>query len=446
MNFPEPPPHSIEAEQATLGAMLIDADRVVDVIAKIRGDDFHDPVHRAIFEAIVDLSEERKPVDFLTVTEKLKGHANLQAAGGGAYLAELSMRVPTSANALEYAEIIRDKAVHRRIASAGRAISTLACDDELNTAEVMERAEQEILAISCQAGSSDPQHISDVCSEAYDDYVRLHEASDPQESAALRTGFADLDSLVDGLEPGALMVIAARPSMGKTAMALGIAREVSEKQGKTVAIFSLEMTKRQLHDRIVASVLGSDTWKLKKGRLTDEEFRKLDPLFDRLQKHPLYLDDDPNTTIANLRSKARRQKLKHGLDLLVIDYLQLIEVTDRAARDNRTQQVTVISRSLKNLARELGCPIIALSQLSRLVEQRSPPIPILSDLRDSGSIEQDADIVLMLYREEAYNEDCQHPGVTDVYVRKNRNGATGKAELFFDSQRMLFRSLAKGHK
>jgi replicative DNA helicase len=244
------------------------------------------------------------------------------------------------------------------------------------------------------------------------------------------------------LDAGAFVVIAARPSMGKTSLALNIAQSAAE-QGKNVAFFSLEMTKQSLMDRIISGILGVETWKLKKGELTEDEFRKLGPLFDGLKKHPLYIDDDADTTIGNLRSKARRQQLEHGLDLLVIDYLQLIEVTDRAASENRTQQVTHISQSLKNLARELQCPVIALSQLSRSVEQRSPAIPILSDVRESGSIEQDADIVLMLYREDAYNEDCDSPGVTDVFVRKNRNGPTGRVSLFFQAERMTFTSLAK---
>ena len=267
MKLPESPPHSTHAEQATLGAMLADAEQVVDLIAKLRPDNFHDPVHRAVFEAITRMSEDRKSIDLVTVAERLKGSHPCQAAGGSAYLAELCTQYVSISHAQEYARIVRDKAVHRSVASAGTAISKLARNEELSATEVLERAEQEILAVSREAGESDPQHISDVASEAYEDYVRLHEASDREESAAPRTGFQDLDALVGELEPGALVVIAARPSMGKTAMALGIGRNIAEKQGKTMAIFSLEMTKRQLHDRIVAGVLGKDIWKAPPRRL-----------------------------------------------------------------------------------------------------------------------------------------------------------------------------------
>lgn len=238
------------------------------------------------------------------------------------------------------------------------------------------------------------------------------------------------------------MIVAARPSMGKSCFALDVARHAAAKQGKNVAVFSLEMTKQEIMDRVIAGFLGIEAWRLKKGQLSPEDFQRMGSLFDQLKQHPLYIADDSDTTISNLHSKARRQQMEHGLDLLIIDYLQLIEVTDRASGENRTQQVSHISRSLKNLARELNCPIIALSQLSRATEQRNPPIPILSDLRESGGIEQDSDMVLMLFREEVYDEDCTRPaGLTDVYVRKNRNGPTGRVTLSFEMEKMSFRDL-----
>ena len=436
-------PHSTEAEQGTLGAMLSDPDKVIELIAKLRPEDFYDPVHREIFEAIVQLSEQRKSIDILTVAEKLKGNSRVESAGGSAFLAELCTSVPVTSHADEYAAIIRNTALQRAVAQAGTAIAKLGSDECLSGTEALERAEQTILSLSRSTTESKPQHIGDMKDETYERYARLYEADDPTPLLGLRTGFRDLDQMLTGLEPGAILIIAARPSMGKTSLALNIARNVAEGQGKTVAVFSLEMGKQALMDRLIAGFLGIETWKLKKGDLKENEFQKIRPLFDRLKQHPLFIDDDPDTSITNLRSKARRQQLEHGLDLLVIDYLQLIEVTDRAAGENRTQQVTHISQSLKNLARELQCPVIALSQLSRSVEQRSPAIPILSDLRESGSIEQDADIVLMLYREDAYNEDCDNPGVTDVYVRKNRNGPTGRVSLFFNAEKMLFTSLTQ---
>jgi replicative DNA helicase len=422
--------------------MLSDADKVIELVARLRTSDFYDPVHRDIFAAVAQLSEERKPIDLLTLGERLRGNAGVQAAGGSAYLAQLCTQVPCTSNADEYAAIVANKALQRAVADAGAAIVRVGNDEQLSGMEALEHAEQHVLAISRQSTDSEPQHIAHIGIESYDRYAKLYDAEDVTQFLGLRTGFADLDNLLTGFEPGAFIVIAARPSMGKTSLALNIARNAAD-LGKNVAFFSLEMTKQSLMDRIVAGILGVETWKLKKGELTEDEFRKLGPLFDGLKKHPLYIDDDPDTTIGNLRSKARRQQLKHGLDLLIIDYLQLIEVTDRAASENRTQQVTHISQSLKNLARELACPVIALSQLSRSVEQRNPAIPILSDLRESGSIEQDADIVLMLYRDAEYNDDCDSPGVTDVYIRKNRNGPTGRVSLFFQAERMSFTSLAK---
>lgn len=433
-------PHSTEAEQATLGAMIADQDTVIELLAKLRADDYYDPTHREIFAGIAELSNARSPIDVLTLSDRLKGNTLVEAAGGGAYIAELCASVPSFANAAEYGEIVRNKAVQRAVAAAGFAISKAASSEQLTGNEALEQAERAILAISRQSSGSKPQHVGEIGTEAYERYVRLRESGG--ETTNVKTGFRDLDRMID-LEPEALVIIAARPSLGKTSLALTIASQAAASQGKNVAIFSFEMSKQSLMDRIVAGLLGVETWKLKKGKLTDDEFRELGKQFDGLKKHPLFIDDDPDVTIANLRSKARRQQLEHGLDLLIVDYLQLMEAPSRMSGENRTQQVSYISRQLKNLARELECPIIALSQLSRSVEQRSPAIPILSDLRESGSIEQDADVVLMLYREDAYNEDCDNPGVTDVYVRKNRNGATGRVNLFFDAKRMTFCTLER---
>lgn len=432
--------HSTEAERGTLAVLLSEPERALDVLATLRPDHFHEPVHRDIFQAVADLTEQHKPVDLVTVTERLKTNQRMQAAGGSAYLAELCLDATASAHVNHYAAIVREHALRRAITRTGGEMQTLAADTKRPATDALERAEQLLLTLSRCTGNSDPQHIADVAAEGYERYAELHTAENPEELRGLNTGFADLDRMLDGLEPGSLTILAARPSMGKTSLALNIAQNVS-RQGKTAAVFSLEMSRQQLLDRIVASVLGAATWKLKKGKLSDEEFNKLTPLFDSLKNHPLYIDDDTDATLVNLRSKARRQQLKHGLDLLIIDYLQLIEVTDRVASENRTQQVTHISRSLKNLARELHCPVIALSQLSRRVEERNPPIPILSDLRESGAIEQDADTVLCLYRESFYNEDCANPQHTDVYVRKNRNGPTGSVTLHFAADRMTFTSI-----
>jgi replicative DNA helicase len=435
-------PHSTDAERTTIGALLGDPERIVDVVGTVEPKDFFDPTYRIIYEAIRQLYDDRQPIDFVTVAQVLRNEKKLQDIGGSAFLAALAAEVPTSAHAAHYASIVRDKAMHRQLLDAGSAITEVAGDETLTAAEALERAEQQLLRISRHASNdAKPQHIAEVGAESYERYVRLQAAEDKTALFGLTTGFRDLDQMLTGLPPGCLVVVAARPSLGKSSLALDIARHAAARQGKNVAVFSLEMTKQEIMDRIIAGFLGVDAWRLKKGELTEDDFKRMGILFDELKDHPLYIDDDPDTTISNLRSKARRQQMEHGLDLLVIDYLQLIEVTDRAAGENRTQMVSHISRSLKNLARELGTPIIALSQLSRLTEQRNPPIPILSDLRDSGSIEQDADIVLMLYREDMHNEDCDNPGETDVYVRKNRNGPTGRVTLYFDKARMSFRDL-----
>ena len=439
----QPVPHNTQAERTVIGALLIDPDRIVEVVGSLTPLDFYDPVYRKIYTVVLGLYEERVPIDFVTVTNALKDERWLQDIGGSAFLADLVANVPTASHAEHYAAIVRDKSLHRRLAATADTIAALAADEKLPALDAVERAEQSLLALSRHVVDVKPQHIADIGAESYERYTQLQAAEDKTALFGLTTGFHDLDQFLTGLPPGHLTIVAARPSAGKTAFALDIARHAASKQGKNVAVFSLEMTKQELMDRIIAGFLGVEAWKLKKGELSPDDFARMGALFDELKRHPLYIDDDPDTTIANLRSKARRHQMERGLDLLVIDYLQLIEVTDRAAGENRTQQVSHISRSLKNLARELGCPIIALSQLSRLVEQRSPPIPVLSDLRDSGSIEQDADTVLMLYRESMYNEDAENPNVTDVYVRKNRNGPTGRVSLHFDPARMSFSDLAR---
>ena len=436
-------PHNTEAERTTIGALLLDPDRIIDVAPTVQPGDFFDPVYRTIYTAIRDLYEKRKPVDFVTVADALSTDATIQGLGGSAFLAGLAGNVPTSAHGVHYAAIVRDKAMHRELLDVGAAITEVAGNEKLTAIEALEIAEQTLLKISRHSKDSKPQHIGEVGIESYERYAKLQDAEDKTELYGLITGFRDLDTMLTGLQPGSFMIVAARPSVGKSSLALDIARNAAARQGKNVAFFSLEMSKQEIMDRIIAGYLGVDAWRLKKGQLLQADFDRMGILFDELKKHPLYIDDDPDTSISNLRSKARRQQMEHGLDLLIIDYLQLIETTDRASGENRTQQVSHISRSLKNLARELGTPIIALSQLSRSTEQRTPPIPILSDLRESGGIEQDADIVLMLYRQATHDEDCDNPDDTDVYIRKNRNGPTGRVTLRFDAAKMSFSDLAR---
>lgn len=432
--------YSIEAEASTIAALLLDAEKMMDVAPVLAADDFYDPTHAAIYRAIAALHEQRQPIDIVTVYESIHGQSKTSLPGGSAFLAELVNQIPTAANVMHYAEIVREKSLRRRLAKVGSTITNLAATEGQSAGELMETAERQLLQLSRQSVQAKPVDLVDIAPERYEHYATLHEADDVTVHMGIRTGFAQLDELLLGLSPGHLMILAGRPSMGKTALALNFARHVAEEQEKTVTFFSLEMTKEDVADRILGSLLGVDASQLKRGLLTEEQFGKMGQVFDELQERRIFIDDNPDTTLANLRSKARRHQFEHGLDLLIVDYLQLIEVTDRAAGENQTQRITYISKSLKNLARELHCPVIALSQLSRACEQRSPPIPVLSDLRDSGSIEQDADSVLMLYREGYYNDACDNPEVTSVYVRKNRQGPTGHIDLRFAKEKMVFRS------
>jgi replicative DNA helicase len=355
-------PSALEAERVLLGSLLIDPDRFLDVAPTLRSDDFRDSLNRDIYATMVRMHDERRPVDFVTITQELQAHPMLQAIGGSAYIAHLCDNVPTTSHAPRYAELIRDAALKRRLAEAGQSISTFANEPGTDAHDALERAEQQVLALSRHSQKAEPHHIAEIGSEAYDRYAALHTATDKESLHGIRTGFSELDHQLTGLQPGHLLIVAARPSMGKTSLALDIARQVAGIQKKNVAIFSLEMTRQELMDRMVAGFLGIEAWMLKKGQLSEADFQRLGTLMDDLRAHPLYVDDDPDTTLVNIRSKARRQQMQYGLDLLIIDYLQLIEVTDRASGENRTQQVSHISRSLKNLARELNCPIIALSR------------------------------------------------------------------------------------
>jgi len=437
-------PHSTDAERTVLGAILLDPEKMVDVAPLLSTGDFYDPVHAAIYEAMKKLYDQRRPVDFLTVAQALEADGAIAAVGGSGFLAELANDVPTASHGMTYAEIVREKSLRRQLAKAGRKIAELTADEGRTAGDLLEQAEHELLKLSRQSVLAKPESIGDLAAGRYDDYAQLHDQTGAPVQAGIKTGFPDLDRMLEGLEPGHLMILAGRPSMGKTALALNMAANVA-RQGKTAAFFSLEMTQRQITDRLIAGIAGVEASRLKKGTLADDAFQRVGRAMDRITNFPIFVDDCPDATLPALRSKARRQQMEHGLDCLIVDYLGLIQVTDRAAGENQTQRISFISRSLKSLARELQCPLIALSQLSRACEQRTPPIPILSDLRDSGAIEQDADSVLMLYREGEYNPDCEDPRLTEVYVRKNRDGATGRADLIFHKDMLSFASVDRIH-
>jgi replicative DNA helicase len=400
--------------------------------------DFHDPVHRTIYAAIQKLSSKGAAVDFVTVADTVKGDKQIEQIGGSALLAKMASEVPTASHIERYAKIVIGYSRRRRLAEIGNRIARLAHEDGSSPDELIEQAEREFLQLSHQSSSHEPVTLADMRTERLEHYSVLHEADDATAHMGTKTGFADLDELLIALGPGDFSVLAGRPHMGKTALALDIARNVGITQGKTVAVFSLEMMKEQNFDRIFGSLAGVAAWKIAKGMLTDEQFADLGAAFDELEAPKIYLDDDPNRTLTNIRSKARRLHMREPLDLLIIDYLQLIQVSESNARESQNQKISFISESLKQLARELECPVLALSQMNRESERRPDKRPQMADLRDSGSLEQDADHVLMLYRESYYEEDADDT-VTEVFVRKNRpHGRTGRVELQFDAEKMSF--------
>ena len=440
----ETQPHSIEAERTVLGALLVDPEAVIKVSDFLVPSDFYDPVLREVYQAIHDLYMGHEPIDFVTVTTKLATNEKIQKAGGSAFLAELASEVPTSSHVYQYGQIVKTKAVHRRIITAGQRITGLGYEEEKPIAELLDTVEKSVFEISNMYLKDKFIHIRDVLEARYERFAEMHEAKDEETVKGVSTGYKSLDMKLSGLQPSDLIVIAAS-SMGKTSLALNMAQNAAIRGRKNVGIFSLEMSKEQLVDRLFASMLGVDSWKLQRGKLDDTDFQNMGPIMDELNKANIFIDDSVASTIPELRAKARRLQMENGLDLLIIDYLQLMSTGNMGYAGNRVQEISEISRSLKQLGRELHVPIVALSQLSRAVETRPGNIPQLSDLRDSGSIEQDADVVLMMYREDYYEEDSDRPGVTDIYIRKHRNGPIGRVELLFKKEQMRFYDIDKVH-
>lgn len=441
----ESQPHSLEAERTVLGALLLDPEAVVKVSDFLHPADFYDPTNKAIYEAVYDLYQEHEPIDFVTVGEKLSGNEKIQGIGGSAFLAELASGVPTSSHIYQYGQIVKTKAVQRRIVSAGQKISGMGFQDDRSVPEVLDEVEKTVFEITNTFLKDKFIHIRDVLDARYEKFAEMHESEDDQTVKGISTGFQTLDLKLSGFQPSDLIVIAARPSMGKTSLALNIAQNVSVKAHKNVGIFSLEMSKEQLVDRLFASLLGVDSWKLQRGKLDDSDFQNMGPIMDELSKANIFIDDSVASSLPELRAKARRLQMENGLDLLIIDYMQLMSTGNHMYAGNRVQEISEISRSLKQIGRELHVPVLALSQLSRAVENRPGNIPQLSDLRESGSIEQDADVVMMMYREDYYEEDSDRPGMTDIYIRKHRNGPTGRVEMLFKKEQMRFYDIDKAH-
>jgi len=439
------PPHSIDAERSVLGALLIDKDSIIKVSDFLKSDDFYHDAHRSVYQAILDLYDKRTPVDIVTLSAILEDRGELKLIGGSSYLTRLANEVPTATHIFQYATIVKEKSTLRRLILAGDSIKGFGYQENKNIEELIEGAEKALFNVSQTFISDRFVHVRDVLSQTYEKISDLHDPDAKDKYRGLSTGFHSLDHILSGFQPSDLVILAARPSMGKTALALNIAQNIAKK-GASVGIISLEMSKEQLVERMFSSLLGVDSWKMRTGKMTDDDFSKIGPVMDQLNSMKLFIDDSIGNSIAELKAKARRLKMESGLDFLVIDYLQLMTSGSSANYGNRVQEISEISRSLKALARDLSIPILALSQLSRAVEMRPNKTPQLSDLRESGAIEQDADVVLMMYREDYYEEDTDKKGITDVYIRKHRNGPIGHIELMFKKEQLKFLDIEKKRK
>jgi len=436
------PPQNLDAEMSLLGAVLIDEDTLADISEHVKPKDFYDKRHGLIYDAMMRLYEKHKPVDLLTLTEELKKKNDIETIGGSAYLTELTNYVPTAAHAEAYAELVQQKAIRRRLIKASADISEMGFDEETSTAELLEQAEAQLFSVSDQSLNQDLVSLESILTESFDRLEELHR--NKGSLRGVRTGYRDLDNMTAGLQRSDLIILAARPAMGKTTLVTNLAYNVATIAKQPVLFFSLEMSKEQLVDRMLSDASGVDSWNIRTGNLSDDDFSKLSDAMGEMAEAPIFIDDTPGVSVLEMRTKARRAAHEQPLGLIIIDYLQLMMGSGRGD-GNRVQEVSEISRGLKLLARELNVPVIALSQLSRSVESRSPQIPQLSDLRESGSIEQDADIVMFIYREEYYNPDTDRKQITDLIIAKHRNGPTGKIELFFHPERLRFMSLDKKH-
>lgn len=437
-------PHNLEAEASLLGAILIDKDAIVKIADTLTPEDFYDQRHKHIYEALSRLYERRDPIDVLTLADQLKNTGVLELIGGASYLTELTNFVPTAAHVEQYAEIVAQKALRRRLITVSRDIVDLGHDESKNLKELIEDAETRLFSVSQQHVKQSVVSLETILSESFDRLDDLHK--DSQKIRGIPTGYKDMDNILAGLQRSDLFILAARPSMGKTAFVLNLAHNVAVQAKESVLVFSLEMSKEQLVDRMLAMESGVNAWALRTGNLTDSDFEKLSHAMGTLGEAPVYIDDTPGITISDMRTKARREAHQRPLGLIIVDYLQLMSGGSKYGGDgNRVQEISEISRGLKGIARELNVPLIALSQLSRSVESRSPQIPQLADLRESGSIEQDADVVAFIYREDYYNPDTDRTNITDILIKKHRNGPLGNIELYFDKDKQLFRSIDKRH-
>ena len=419
------PPHSVEAEQSVLGSILLDKEAMISVSETLVPEDFYKEAHKVIYESMLKLYNSQSEIDLITLRDELRYHGYLDYIGGIAYITSLSTVVPTTSNIKYYVNIVKEKSISRQLISAANDIINLGYDGSAKVEYVLENAEKKIFDISQERATNDFQPINQVISEALSMLEKLYE--EKNDVTGLTTGFRDLNKKINGLQRSDLLLIAARPAMGKTAFALNLVQNAALKGDASVAVFSLEMSKEQLVQRMIASQSTVELKKIKTGTLADNDWPRITDGMAILSGAKIHIDDTPGIKISELRSKCRKLKIEKGLDLVLIDYLQLME--GEGQNESRQQEIAKISRSLKILAKELDCPVVALSQLSRAPEQRADHRPMLSDLRESGSIEQDADIVMFLYRDEYYNPDTEKKNIGEVIVAKNRHGETGTVEL-----------------
>ena len=444
-NLEKIPPRSTEAEKALLGCLILSPNSINKVVDYLESNDFYHKKHQDIYQVCQELLEKGEEIDLLSCANRLKEKGLLENIGGNSYLTELVNLVPTASHILSYADTVRGKRVLRDLIESGTEVATLGYNESENPEKLLDDAENKIFSISQKGVRHRFIKIKEELGKAFERIDKLWEYKG--ELRGLPTGFTDLDNMLAGLQKSDLIILASRPSMGKSALAMNIASQVAINQKKSVAIFSLEMSRDQLVDRLIADQAGIDLWRLRTGKISKEgeenDFVRIQQAIGTLAEIPLYIDDTAICSVLQMKAMARRLQAKEGLDLIIIDYLQLIE-----ARNSQTpivQQMTEISRSLKTLAKELNVPVLALSQLSRAVEQRIPQRPRLSDLRETGAIEQDADVVLFIYREDKYRPDSDKKGMAEIIIAKHRNGPVGSINLYFDESRVVFRNLEKNY-
>jgi len=439
------PPQDLNAEKSLLGAMLLSDAAFPDILERVKYTDFYDQRHSEIFRAMTKLYETKHPIDLMTISSELKANKTLKQVGGAAYLTELTNFVPTASHAEAYADLIATASTRRKLIKAGTTIIDQAYDSNQEIGVLVGAAEKELFEVSDKTIKTDYVALDNLLVDAYDRIEELHKNKGALRG--LKTGFRDLDKKTAGLQPGDLIIIGARPAMGKTTFAQNIAYNAATINKKGVLFFSMEMANSEIVDRMISDVSGVDNWRIRTGNVSDDDFAKIGDALGEMDETPLYIDDTSSMTILELRNKARRAAHDHDISLIVVDYLQLISGSDRYA-GNRVQEVTEISRGLKTLARELKIPVIALAQLSRQVTGRDDPRPVLSDLRESGSIEQDADLVMFLHRVDYYkqnNDDYEPTHITELIIAKHRHGPVGKIELYFHPELLRFMSLDKDH-